>query len=674
MKKNLLILTALLSIHLVYSQNRANDSLEKLLAAATNDSERISVLGSLAWVNTWSSPEHALELARQQLLLARKAGLGQAEADALASNAIVLSVLGDYSHAIDYYLQSIKLSEKLKYTNGLLLGYLNISETYSDAGDHNNAVRYAYKGKSIIDTMSLGNTGAFLKRMQMLTWTYIGEAYEKFGQLDSAFLYLRKARAIDSTYLDKQSGFTTLHLAGTYAKNNQPPDAIKYYRETIALSILHVYNSDLMDAYNGLARVFSRRGQSDSAIFYANQTVLLGKSTAYPLAILNAVTLLSDIYKSKNNLDSAVEYMGRSIMIKDSLFNREKVREVQNVSFSEQLHQQELQQRVKQNELQYRNRLNVYILFAGVIILSLAAVGLWRRNVYKQKSFALLQKQKREIDVQKERVEKTLEELKSTQAQLIQSEKMASLGELTAGIAHEIQNPLNFVNNFSEVNKELIQEWKKQRERERGLRNEDWEKEIINDIEANEEKINHHGRRAEAIVKGMLQHSRTSSGQKEPTDLNGLADEYLRLTYQGLRARDKSFNAEIKTDFDASIGQIHTVRQDIGRVILNVINNAFYAVSEKAKENIAGYAPKVTVATRKVNDRVELRVNDNGNGIPQKLLDKIFQPFFTTKPTGQGTGLGLSLGYDIVKAHGGEIRVETTEGEGSEFIVQLPIQ
>ncbi len=275
---------------------------------------------------------------------------------------------------------------------------------------------------------------------------------------------------------------------------------------------------------------------------------------------------------------------------------------------------------------------------------------------------------------QAKEIEKAYHELKTTQQQLIQSEKMASLGELTAGIAHEIQNPLNFVNNFSEVNTELIDEM--QQEMDKG--NLADAKAIAKDIKDNEQKINHHGKRADAIVKGMLQHSRSSGGIKEPTNINALADEYLRLAYHGLRAKDKSFNAALKTDFDESIGNINIIPQDFGRAVLNLITNAFYAVSEKKKQHPDDFEPIVSVSTKKINGkpgsyRVQVSVKDNGNGIPQKILDKIFQPFFTTKPTGQGTGLGLSLSYDIVKAHGGELKVETKEGEGSEFIIQLPV-
>jgi len=246
---------------------------------------------------------------------------------------------------------------------------------------------------------------------------------------------------------------------------------------------------------------------------------------------------------------------------------------------------------------------------------------------------------------------------------------MASLGELTAGIAHEIQNPLNFVNNFSDVSNELLEEMKA--ELEKG--NTKDAAAIVNDVKQNLEKILYHGKRADAIVKGMLQHSRTSSGQKELTDINALADEYLRLAYHGLRAKDKSFNAKFITDFDDRIGKISIIPQEMGRVILNLINNAFYTVNEKQKRLNGPFEPTVSVSTKKVEDTVIITVADNGNGIPQKNLDKIFQPFFTTKPTGQGTGLGLSLAYDIVtKGHNGEIKIETKEGEGSKFIVIIP--
>ncbi len=269
---------------------------------------------------------------------------------------------------------------------------------------------------------------------------------------------------------------------------------------------------------------------------------------------------------------------------------------------------------------------------------------------------------------QSREIEKAYTELKLTQAQLIQSEKMASLGELTAGIAHEIQNPLNFVNNFSEVNTELIDE----AESAINAGKPQEAKELLTSLRNNQVKINQHGKRADAIVKGMLQHSRPGSNIKEPTDINALADEYFRLAYHGLKAQNREFNATMKTNYDPTIGKINILPQDIGRVLLNLFNNAFYTVSEKKMHEPESFVPIVSVSTRKLNGKVEIIVKDNGDGIPQKVADKIFQPFFTTKPAGKGTGLGLSLSYDIIKSHGGQIQVQSKEGEGAEFVIQLP--
>jgi signal transduction histidine kinase len=377
--------------------------------------------------------------------------------------------------------------------------------------------------------------------------------------------------------------------------------------------------------------------------------------------VLSLEEYLADAYAGINDYKQAYQFLKRAYTLKDSL---EKLSGKEEVSLIQMQKQEELQtatyneerklQEAEQSRTRFKNRVSLYGLLGGIAILVLVAGLLWRNNRQKQKA--------------KVKIEAAYSELKATQSQLIQSEKMASLGELTAGIAHEIQNPLNFVNNFSEVNSELADEL--EQEVDKGNFGE--VKIIAKSIKENQQKINHHGKRADTIVKGMLQHSRSSSGQKEMTDINALADEYLRLAYHGLRAKDKSFNATTKTSLDESIGKINIVPQDIGRVILNLITNAFYAVTDKKKLEAAGYEPMVIVSTKKENGKLLVCVKDNGNGIPPKVLDKIFQPFFTTKPTGQGTGLGLSLSYDIVKAQGGELKVETKEGEGSEFIIKLP--
>ncbi len=321
---------------------------------------------------------------------------------------------------------------------------------------------------------------------------------------------------------------------------------------------------------------------------------------------------------------------------------------------------------------------DISLMFIGlaVMVLLFSSFFIALRNIsHKQRAFTLLQKQKEETDLQKQKLEQAMAELEATQAQLIQREKMASLGELTAGIAHEIQNPLNFVKNFSEVSAELVEEL-----------NEELADGNINNIgsiataiKENLNTITYHSNRADSIIKGMMLHSRTSTGIKEPTDINALADEYLRLSYHGLRAKDKSFNATMETSFGNNIGEIKIISQDIGRALLNLFNNAFYSVNEKKKQLGNAFDPTVWLSTKKLDTPlgdggIEISVKDNGMGIPLKIQEKILQPFFTTKPAGQGTGLGLSLSYDIIKAHGGELRVETQEGEFAEFKILLPIR
>ena len=368
--------------------------------------------------------------------------------------------------------------------------------------------------------------------------------------------------------------------------------------------------------------------------------------------ILRDYRLIAELSTKINNGTKAAETYAIFLAKQDSLLaDQAKYRSI-SFEAEQQMNEKELSiaNLESQNKIAslYRN-----FLIGIAVLLFLFVLGIYQRFRFKKKDNLVL--------------EKTLDDLKSTQSQLIQSEKMASLGELTAGIAHEIQNPLNFVNNFSEVSTELVDEMNE--EILKG--NLEDAQQIGADLKENLSKINHHGKRAGDIVRGMLQHSRSSSGAKEPTDINALADEYLRLAYHGLRAKDKEFNASLHTDFDESIGKINIIPQDIGRVILNLITNAFYVVDEKKKSGIENYEPNVSVSTKKIADNILISVKDNGNGIPQKVLDKIFQPFFTTKPTGQGTGLGLSLSYDIVKAHGGELKVETKEGVETEFIIIL---
>jgi two-component system NtrC family sensor kinase len=501
---------------------------------------------------------------------------------------------------------------------------------------------------------------------QMMADMNLGRSYLMINKLDSALLLENEAVELAfKTGFKKYLGQVYAIIGGIYDRKADKQRQKQYYYMSMQTAMEENNFINLSSAYFLLTNYYLAEAKKDSAVYYGmkNLDIIRKIGTVTGLTI-NLGTVYENIYHGYQlgiQQDSIFKYQGLTLIAKDSLYkNRIKnLTEFQTLTFKEQVR---LQNAEKEKD-QYQNRIRMYALLGGLLLLILIGIFLYRNNRQKQKANEVLQK--------------TLTDLKTTQQQLVQSEKMASLGELTAGIAHEIQNPLNFVNNFSEVNKELLAEMND----EIGKGNFDEVQALAKDVIDNEEKINHHGKRADAIVKGMLQHSRSSNGQKEPTSINALADEYLRLAYHGLRAKDKSFNATLKTDYDETIGNISIIPQDIGRVILNLITNAFYAVDEKKKafagkssfENLTSlYEPTVAVSTKKINHKVEIKVADNGNGIPPKVLDKIFQPFFTTKPTGQGTGLGLSLSYDIVKAHGGELKVETKENQGTEFIIQLP--
>ncbi len=653
MKKVLLSLMVLTCVTKADSQDRRFiDSLKNKLRESKEDTNMVRRSMSIADAYVWSQPDTALLYAKRSLALAEKLNDTIGQIFNLGTLAYIYSMRRNDSLALATAFRSVHLSEKSRVVYKIY-SFGDIAIVFYNIGEYGQAITYSYKLQSLADTNSF-----------YFSNTMIGKCYYQLNQLDSAEKHLQKAY---NTALAKNwsTNVQLLFLGHIYRKKGDYIHAISNYRSSINSSL----NSDFIlrdaiEGYQGLAQTFKLTGQRDSAIWYSKKAFSIATANSFPAQRLEASILLKDLYTEIGSIDSAFKYQGLTLSLKDSLFNQEKIRAGQNLSFNEFQRQAAIKAAVETEKLKYQNRIRIYALGAGLGVFLIIGLLLYRNNRQKQRTNKVLAS--------------TLTNLKATQSQLIHSEKMASLGELTAGIAHEIQNPLNFVNNFSEVNDELLKELKT--EADKG--NLEEVKEIAKDIVFNSEKINHHGKRADAIVKGMLQHSRSSSGKKEPTDINALVEEYLRLAYHGLRAKDKSFNATMKTDFDGSIGNINIIPQDMGRVVLNLINNAFYAIDEKKKSGPdkhqdENYEPVVAVSTKTVKPPsgglgvVEIKVKDNGNGIPQKVLDKIFQPFFTTKPTGQGTGLGLSLSYDIVKAHGGEIKVETKEGEGTTFTIVL---
>ena len=654
-KHRLIFTVSFFFVCVVYGQTQIEDSLRQIIDEHREGIAGVDAMANLG--NLYDAFDSAVKYAGQGMALAEKIDYKKGKADCLFIIAKQTINHGDLATGIQYALDALTLYKDLSDQLGIASVHLMLQGTYRDIGDYRKALVYSIPGEQIAEANNV--VGKFVfpgNHLAPLFLAEIAQTYLLMNQLDSASFYTQQAIKQKETFNGAEWNFPVYLLATIQTMQGNYEQAQKNYHTSVLLSLLNGVKRDALQNFSGMSTLFKKTGQLDSSIYYAQ---LVAQSTLADLETKNlneALTNLAELYHSIGEKDSAIKYMALSHVLQDSIFSREKDREVQAIAFREQLKQQE----IIAGQAKYKTRMQVYVLAAGLLVLLLIAIILWRNNLHKQKT--------------KVRIEKAYTELKATQAQLIQSEKMASLGELTAGIAHEIQNPLNFVNNFSEVNNELIEELKVENEK---LKIENYAGTLIlNDIHHNNEKIILHGKRADAIVKGMLQHSRTSSAQKELTDINALADEYLRLAYHGMRAKDKSLNAKFETDLDEHVGKINIIPQDIGRVLLNLYNNAFYAVNEKlnaqGSQLAAEFRPLVSVKTKKLNDKLEIIVKDNGNGIPKNIVDKIFQPFFTTKPTGEGTGLGLSLAYDIVRAHGGELKVETNEREGSTFKIELP--
>jgi signal transduction histidine kinase len=633
------------------------------LQNATNDTIRLDISFKLALFYNEINRDSALFYLAQSLPIAQKLSLKLIEAHILENRGFVLTNLGKYSEALESFLQALKIAEdpsSERITWGLRTGWTPQNERLSTLGYTYYTMGHLYGATGNIEKQMANYRKALsMVESNLDTGLYIGvsnsmaNVYINLNKLDSALLFQKRIIDISSKRPNKGKyyGLYLITLGRVYYLKGDFDLAKNAFQMAVIESNLQNNLSTLGGAYLNLSRLYQFLKMADSSLFYAMKNLEIAKLVKQPRGIKDTYQLLSDIYNDHKSKDSAFFYLKLYTALNDSLNKVEKdnLLAYQNIGFDEQLRVKKLEE----EKIKTQTKIRTNAMLAGLVVFLIIGLILYKNYRHKQKANKVL--------------ETALANLKSTQSQLIQSEKMASLGELTAGIAHEIQNPLNFVNNFSEVNKELIDEMRQ--ELKTGKM--DDAVSISDKIRENEEKINYHGKRADAIVKGMLQHSRTSSVQKEPTDINALANEYLKLAYHGLRAKDKSFNAKFETDFDNNIEKVNVMPQDIGRVLLNLYNNAFYSVTEKKKQLGESYDPAVSVSTKKLSDKIEINVKDNGNGIPQKVLEKIFQPFFTTKPTGQGTGLGLSLSYDIVKAHGGEIKVKTKEGEGSEFIIQL---
>ena len=647
-----------------FAQKNPADSLRGVLNHAPTDTARVISLYKLSMYYYLSRPDSGLYYASKALALSKKTGYKHGEMLALTQVGFSTWLLGNIPGGLQSFIASLNLAKSLNNKWGEARSYDGLSCVYGDENEFNSAISYGYKSKAIFQ--EIGDYSNVVDELMDIS----GYLYAN-NKADSALAVGKEALAISLKINDTFWRSQTLTSIGeAYILKGQNKLGLAYMYKSLAFATQYNQPFNLVNAYEPLVTAYRAMGNRDSCIYFAKKNYELSKLRSFAIHIVNSANALADVYFGVDDKQSAAYYkIARAV--KDSLFNADKSKQFLVIQIADQQHAIEL----KNATIAYQNKIKFWAVVATLAAVITMLAVFWRNNKRQQVANKLLAQQKQQTET-------TLSELKTTQTQLIQSEKMASLGELTAGIAHEIQNPLNFVNNFSEVNQEMLQELKAESEKPKAERNAHLELELMNDLIENEKKISHHGKRADAIVKGMLEHSRSNSGQKEPTDINALADEYLRLAYHGLRAKDKNFNAELITHFDKNLPKVNVNPQDIGRVLLNLFNNAFYAVNQKMKTGAmysfgasAEYKPTVTVITSFGAGQLVIKVKDNGIGMPDSIKEKIMQPFFTTKPTGEGTGLGLSLTYDmVVKGHAGSIKVDSVEGEGAEFIISLPLK
>ncbi len=674
-KKRILSFILFISISLMgVAQDEWIKDIKAKWRTANHDTTRVLILTELSNYYKFRRLDSALYYGFEAWSLAKDINFQKGEVKAMQYIAYTYYNLGNDSKALQLCLQGIDLAEKIGFPFGK--SFLKIVEgrIFHRSGNYQEALN-SYKEAKILIDKNIDQLDVYEHLLSENTLLFMSDTFAEMDQLDSAIFYNQSAyhSAIEKLNV---IGNWVIHqsfigMGNIESRKNNPNNALTYLRHSL---IYATDNKNLFDSYYGIGQQFIILLEPDSAIFYTEKSLNYALQSGFYKDIINANLLLSTIHEVENPL-KAIQYFKTSNAYNDSL------NYLVNTTIQETISIYDLQHRqfeIEAAKKDFQQQLQKNTFFGVISTLIVIAILLF---IYSRRDRSA-----------KERIGHAYQQLKSLQAQLIQSEKMASLSQLTAGIAHEIQNPLNFVNNFSEVSNELILEIQEARARrqdasikihepraesQKSTDGEEFEDEILEDIKQNLEKINHHGKRADSIVKGMLEHSRTGSGVKVLTDINALADEYLRLSYHGMRAKDKNFNVDFKTDFDPNLPKVNVVPQEIGRVLLNIINNAFQACGSAFDIQDSSIEiqnkPQVIVTTKNLGDKIEISIADNGPGIPDAIKDKIFQPFFTTKPTGQGTGLGLSLAYDIVKAHGGEINVETKEGEGSVLSVQLPI-
>ncbi|WP_345055310.1 tetratricopeptide repeat-containing sensor histidine kinase [Hymenobacter glaciei] len=628
------------------------DSLRHLLQLPQTDYDRVLLLCQVSDQLWTQRTDSAAVYAQQALALARRVHYRHGEGEALNRLGAALRE-SNLARSLELFQQSLHIARATRDRALTAQNLRSIGIIYVYLRDRRQALSYYFQALKIGEQLHD-------ERRVVIELSNIGLAYDVFGQLDSARLYQERALVL-ARRLRTPTNYILYGLGNEARRRGEVALARSYYYQSIAESKKVGHLRSLNFAYVGLAELYQQMGRPDSSIYYARLGCQVGRTNGFLRGVLNASTLLTQDFKRRGAADSALKYQSLMLVMKDTLFGQEKVMRLQNLNYREQ--QRAQQATAAQAALRARYRTFALV---GVLLGLLVLAAILARHASQQRRA-------------REALEQSLAELKTAQEQLVQREKMAFLGELTAGIAHELQNPLNFVKNFAEVSTGLVDEITGEQHDPTGqgpARNAMLEAEILSGLKQNLQQISQHGQRATSIIKGMLEHSRTGTGPRETVNLNTLVHDSLRLAQQGLRTQDKGCEVQLTTTLASGLPPVSVVPLDMGRVLINLFTNAFYALQQCQYQQPAGtaYRPELTVTTQAVPGEVEVRIRDNGTGMPADVQARVFQPFFTTKPVGEGTGLGLSLSYDIVTTgHGGTLRVESREGEGTEFILTLPV-
>lgn len=676
-KRNYILISLLLliiSTRLLAQDQKIADSLATIYQQNTlQDTAKFALLKNLAF-NEVRNLQKAVMYADEMIIDAQ-----QAKSDNYLIVGYFLKgskkrLMGEFEGALEALFTGLVEVKRLHLFKSELQYYNEIANVYSGNGNHPKAVVYFQQAISTLGQPKNKNDSITYASV----FLNIGDEYLITKMYDSSLWYSNRAKVIFDKSQDPSGiGYSLGNIGMIYASTGKTIAAEKNLKQAIRI-LENAENYEPVCVYLlTLADLYYTKGDAETAFDYANKSLYLAEQQGLVPKIAEAHLKLSALFEKSGEYNAALSHFKTHIIYRDSVFSIVRERKIGELSTRFQVSQKQVQLDLALQKQQNSRNLTV----ALIIILALALVilgSLFRNINTRKRAYKLLTTQKQETERQKAKAEETLTELQVTQKQLIHSAKMASLGELTAGIAHEIQNPLNFVNNFSELNVDLLNELQEGAINKLNAKDKAEAYTIINDLSVNLKKISDHGKRADSIVKGMLQHSRVSDNKKVSTDINALADEYLRLSYHGLRSKDATSNISIETSFDNKVEELLIVPQDIGRVLINLYSNAFYSLNEKAKLNLKDYEPKIWVTTRAIFAEgkfkaAQIHIKDNGMGIPDKILDKIYHPFFTTKPPGQGTGLGLSLSYDIItNGHKGTLKVDTREGGFTEFIIELP--